>query len=158
MPEINPFRMVELRASSAAAMTASTTLTNDDLTTMAERYRGAKVHIVTTDQNLPNGANQIDFFLQTTYDDGANWVDIEDVRYLDASADTGFNNNETSSYIMVVSEAMASSGRRNVTDGTLAANTKLDLGLGNSLRLKVIFLNQTGSPSITFSVNVLLHN
>ena len=159
----HPIQRTTLRAASAAAITGSTTLTHADLGSasgapvISTRFKKAVIQVVSTDQNLPNGANQIDVYFQTTYDEGTNWVDIEAIQYLDASAATGFNDNETAKYIVTIQDKMSAESSVNMTDAGLSSPGRNDLPLGDGLRVKVVFANTTGSPSITFGIEVLLY-
>ena len=48
-------------------------------------YAGACVQILTSDVNLPNVANEIDLFLQTSYDSGTTAVDLWNIALLNAN-------------------------------------------------------------------------
>ena len=77
---------------------------------------------------------ECDVFIQTTYDGGTNWHDVENIHFEDGSEVTGFR-------IAVLSLAMSSAVARTGSDATLADDTKLDIPLGSGLRVKHAFTN-----------------
>ncbi len=108
----------------------------------------AVVTVNVTTLTVADGDDEVSFFLQTTYDGGATWVDIENVNY--ATGDTG----TTPSIIFTV--ILSNTGAETVitpTDGTLADDTKLDLPLGDRIRIKTTV---AGATAPTYAYNATL--
>lgn len=106
----------------------------------------AVVRLDVTTITTPDGDDEIDFYLQTSYNAGGDWVDLENIHF--ATADNG----NTAIRLLVVTpqRPTAADVAETETDGTLADNTKLDLPLGDRLRISVVL---TGASAPTYAYN-----
>ena len=148
-----PTESIVLRAAGLSALTSNTTLTHDRLSSDLSRYHHATVTLVTTDQSLGTASDEIDFYIQTTYDNGTTWTDLENIHFENGAAATNRDDGETGSWVSHIMRPTSRVAATAVTDGTLADDTVVDAGIGTGLRVKVVF---TQTPSITCSIHVLL--
>lgn len=109
----------------------------------------AIVQLLVTTLTLADADDEVDFWLQTTYDDGTTWVDLENVHFSNA------DNGTTASKILTIGWPRASNPAQNITDGTLADNTKLDLPPGGQLRIKTGVTGAT-APTYAYSAKATL--
>ncbi len=129
---------VEVRAASGD-LTAGETSTP---ITGLERFTEAVIRLDITKLTM-DGSDEVDFFLQTSYNGGTDWVDIENIHT--AVADNGL----TPVFELVISGPQSSAVGRVETDGALADDTKLDLPLGDRIRFKTVI---TDAPTYAYNV------
>lgn len=128
MSIIIPQRRVTLREASG---TLSANDTSTPVYTLAG-YRHARVDLIIENIDL-TGGETLDFWLQTTYDGGTSWVDIENRNY------SSIHNGLGDARLMYIGPDRpdAQDVAEDATDGGLAIDNKLDLPLGSGLRFKV---------------------
>jgi hypothetical protein len=129
---------VAIRSASGSLSAAENSTPVTDLGGFSHGLIQLNVTTITT----PDGDDQIDFYMQTSYDNGTSWIDMENIHF--ANADNG----NTSKKLLVIAPAMSSAVGRAATDGTLGDDTKLDLPLGDRLRISVKI---TGSTAPTYA-------
>lgn len=144
MSTLNPSRTSVMRAASGDLTAAETSTPIINL----EEYNYAAVLLNITKVTAIAGED-VDFFLQTTYDGGTTWTDIENIQVDEAE------NGTTLSKVLVVTpnRPTAKDVAENSTDGTLTNNTKLDLPLGSRLRFKVTINN---TPTYAYNATAYL--
>ena len=103
----------------------------------------AVVQLNVTTITTPDADDEVDFYLQVRYD-GTNYADVENIHFNQA------NNGQTSQKLLVVAGPQSSAVARTRTDGTLADNTKLDIPLGEAIRIKTAV---TGATAPTYAYN-----
>ena len=133
---------VEVRAASGALTAGESTTPITGLGI----YNSAVLRLNVTTITTPDGDDEVDFYIQTSYDAGATWVDVEAIHY--ATADNG----NTAALVAVISLPQSSAVARTATDGTLADDTKLDIPLGDRLRIKT---KVTGATDPTYAYNCI---
>ena len=131
---------VELRAASG---TLSVNETSTPVTEL-DMYNQAVIRLDVTVITTPDGDDEIDFYLQTSYNGGTDWVDLENIHF-----DNG-DNGTTARKLLVIDRPHSSAAARTETDGTLADDTKLDLPIGDRLRWKV---ELTGATAPSYAYN-----
>ena len=138
---------VEVREPSGA-LTAGE---NSTPITLLEPFSVAVVRLDVTTLTLPDADDEVHFFLQTSYNGGADWADVES-RHFTNPADDG----QTYTEIFVIGDPQASSVVRGETDGTLGLqddptpddSLKLDLPLGDRIRFRTTL---TGATAPTYA-------
>ena len=73
-----------LRTASGALTAADTSDAVDSIgpdVVRGEIYTRATVTLLVTTLTLPDADDEVDFYLQTTYDGGTNWVDVENIHF-----------------------------------------------------------------------------
>lgn len=131
---------------------ASGSLVAGETTTAIQEIGWAKTAVIRLDVTtltLPDADDVVDFYLQTSYNEGVDWVDIENIHF--ATADNG----TTSKKLLVVSDPQSSAVARAETDGALADNTKLDLPLGDRVRIKTAVEGAT-APTYAYNAEMSL--
>lgn len=103
----------------------------------------AGVFLNVTKLTTADADDEVDFYIQTTYD-GTNWFDLSCIHF--ATGDTG----TTPKYVMVFGppSVLASSVGVLATDGTLTDDTKALLPLGTHIRIKT---KVTGATAPTYA-------
>jgi len=104
----------------------------------------AVLQLDVTKITTPDVDDEVDFYIQTSYDEGSNWIDLENIHF--ANADNG----TTSTRLVVLGLPQSSAVARAVTDGALADDTKLDLPFGDRIRIKTTV---TGATAPTYAYN-----
>ncbi len=112
--------------------------------------RLAVIRLNVTTLGLPDADDEVDFYIQTSYNEGTTWADLENIHFSNA------NNGQTVSKLLVVGGPQSSAVARNETDGTLADNTKNDLPLGDRLRIKTAVTGAT-APVYAYSAEAALY-
>lgn len=131
---------------------ASGTLSVAETTTLIDGLEWARTAVVRVDITLittPDADDEIDFYLQTSYNGGTDWVDLENIHLVLA------DNGNTEVDILVIGHPQASNTYITSTDGTLTDNTKNDLPLGDRLRIKTAITGAT-APSYAYNAEVYL--
>jgi len=105
-------------------------------------YRSGIVQINNTTLTLPDGDDEVDHYLQTTFDDATTWVDMANVHF--ATADDG----TTPVKLIVINPPAGNVTDIDQTDGTLANDTKIDVPFGSQLRIKSV---TTGATEPTYA-------
>ena len=134
---------VSLGVSNVEARAASGALTAGETSTpilLLEPFTVAVIRLDITTITTPDADDEVHFFLQTSYNGGTDWVDVESLHF--GNADNG---NAPFNKLFVVSNPQSSAGVRAETDGTLGVETdptpdenlKLDLPLGDRIRIRV---------------------
>ena len=90
-----------------------------------------------------DGTDEVDFYIQTSYNGGTDWVDVENLHF--GVGDNG----DTPKVIVVIAFPQSSAVGRVETDGLLADDTKLDIPLGDRLRIRVKIVD---APTYAYSV------
>ena len=128
-----------------AIRTASGDLTAGESTTAIidlGMFSLAVLQLDVTKITTPDGDDEVDFYIQTSYDAGSNWIDLENIHF--AQADNG----TTSTRLIVLGLPQSSAVARAVTDGSLADDTKLDLPFADRIRIKTTV---TGATAPTYA-------
>lgn len=89
------------------------------------------------------GSDEVDFYIQTSYNGGTDWVDIENLHF--GVGDNG----ATPKVLVVISPPQSSAVGRVETDASLADDTKLDLPLGDRIRIRTTIVD---TPTYAYSV------
>ena len=112
-------------------------------------YSRAVIFFDITTLTLADGDDEVDFYIQTRYDD-VNWVDIENLHYDNA------NNGETPKRVVGIGgvEYLAADLAITPLDGALADDTKVKLTLGSQLRVKTVI---TGATAPTYAYAAVVH-
>jgi len=131
---------IELRAASGTLSVNETSTPVTDI----EIYNQAVIRLDVTEITTPDADDEVDFYLQTSYNGGTDWVDLENIHF-----DNG-DNGTTAIKLLVIDRPHSSAAARTETDGTLADDTKLDLPIGDRLRWKV---ELTGATAPSYAYN-----
>ncbi len=108
----------------------------------------AAVYLNVTKLTTPDADDEVDFYIQTTYD-GTNYVDLENVHY--ATADNGTT--PTSVLIFGPPNVLAASTAAAATDGALGDDTKALMPLGSAMRIKTAVAGAT-APTYAYNATV----
>ena len=146
------YKEVKVINASDGAITASTTYAPSALNQIGF-YRECWCVIKTTDQDLPGAGDAVDVFIQTTFDSGNNWVDVENIHFENGTAVANRDDNETGTWVAALTGAMISTTARETGDATIDADTKLDIGFGSGLRVKIVVAN-AGNITCDFYVHL----
>lgn len=144
MSTISPFKSnVTVRSASGSLTAAETTTPVTNLGPF--NYAVIRLDVTTI---TATAGEEIDFYLQTTYNGGTDWVDIENIHFDNA------DNGGTSKRLLLVGPGRptAADVAETETDGTLADDTKLDLPLGEQIRFKVSITN---TPTYAYNAEAL---
>ena len=135
----SPGNVFTLRAASGDLTAGETT------TAVPVIGTNAGIFLNVTKLTTADADDEVDFYIQTTYDD-TNWFDLSCVHY--ATGDTG----STPKVVMVFGppSVLASSVGVVATDGTLADNTKVLAPLGMKIRIKTAVTGAT-APTYAYS-------
>lgn len=127
---------------------ASGDLTVADITTGVDMGNLATVVVTlnVTTLTVPDADDVVDFWLQTTYDDGVTWIDVENANYV--TGDTGTT--PTLIFFVDAHDITGVVGALTPTDGALAADTKAKFPLGDQLRWKTAV---AGATAPTYAYN-----
>lgn len=87
-------------------------------------------------------SGELRFYLQTSYNGGTDWADVECF-----TLTVGLGQSATKNMVITNPVPVAATSALVETDGSLANNTKNDLPLGDSLRIKV---DETGTSTYEF--------
>lgn len=98
------------------------------------------VHIDLTNFTIPDADETVTFYVQTTFN-GTDWVDLESFRHNAATAQERYLEFIASAYALV--DPPITPG-----DGALTADTKVDLGFGRQIRIKVAHSDPSGADSV----------
>ena len=109
----------------------------------------AVVRIDITTLTTPDGDDEVDFFIQTSYNGGTDWVDVEQIHYANAE------NGTTPTVLAVIGGPQSSAVARAETAAALADDTKLDLPLGDRLRIVTAVAGAT-APTYAYNAEVFL--
>lgn len=131
-----------LRAASASALSAGTTVTSS----VFSSHRGVTVFLDINTLTLPDADDEVDFYLQTSYDGGTTWCDLENLHFGNAA------NGTTAKRVLSVGAAEfgASDTAVTCTDGTLADGTKVKTPMGDRVRIKTAVSGAT-APTYDFT-------
>lgn len=141
---------VELVGDSFTLRAASGALTAGESTTAVTNLGGmtfCTVQLNVTTITTADADDEVDFYLQTSYDDGTTWADLENVHY--DMGDTG----TTATVLLRVGatgDVLAADTAAARTDGALADGSKLKIYLGDRLRFKTAV---TGATAPTYAYN-----
>ena len=137
-------------ALSTALRSASGALTAGESTAAITGLQGAILAVVRLDVTTittPDADDEVDFYIQTSYNEGTDWVDLENIHFATA------NNGQTALRLIVIALPQSSAIAGTETDGALADNTKLDLPIGDRIRIKTTV---TGATAPTYAYNAEL--
>ena len=101
---------------------------------------------------LPDGDDEVDFYIQTSYDNGATWTDLENVHF--AIADDGTSPTRILRIAPWPTVSSADKAADN-TDGTINDNTKNAYPVGGIIRIKTTVTGAT-APTYAYSAVVFL--
>lgn len=138
-------RAVTLRSASGALTAGETTTAVQHL----QVFREAVVLINITTATLADGDDEVDFYLQTTYD-GTNWTDLANVHL--ANADNG---SPQKTVIEVGAIPAGVAQLDDPTDGAVADDQNVDYPLGSQLRIKTAVAGAT-APTYAYSAVAIL--
>lgn len=114
------------------------------------RFDEGVVFLNVTKITTADGDDEVDFYVQTTYDGGTNWSDLENVHF-----DNADNGTAAKKILAIgVTENPATLTAQNSTDGTLADDTKLYLPIGSQIRIKTA-VTGASAPTYAYSATVL---
>lgn len=127
---------------------ASGDLTAGETTTAItglESYRGGIVRLDVTKTTTADADDEVDYYIQTSYNGGTDWADIENVHY-------GNGDNGTTEILLLTIGQLNDSPGTPVTetDGSLADGTQNDIPLGDRIRIKTAV---TGDTAPTYAYN-----
>lgn len=131
---------VTVRAASGALTTGETTTPVTGL----GAYRLAVIRLDVTTITTPDGDDEVDFYIQTSYNGGTDWADVENVHFDNA------DNGNTAIKLIIIGDPQTSAVARDETDGSLADDTKNDIPLGDRLRIKTVV---AGASAPTYAYN-----
>jgi hypothetical protein len=136
-------RLRTIRSASGALSAGETTtaITGVHLFTQAAIYIDITT-ITTTDVD-----DEVDFYLQTTYDGGTTWIDLANVHV--ENADDGLTQ-KTFIFISQIGVGIAQTDGG--TDGTLTDDTNVDYPMGSQLRIKTAVTGAT-DPTYAYSAS-----
>ena len=132
-------RTATLRAASGSLSAAETTTAVIGLHVFSE----AVVYLNITTATLADADDEVDFYLQTTYDGGTTWTDLSCIHLAN-----GDNGSPQKSVILVGRAANGIAQAEDTTDGTLADDTNVDYPIGTQLRIKTKI---TGATAPTYA-------
>lgn len=114
------------------------------------RSQVATVFLDVTKLTTADGDDEVDFYVQTTYDGGTTWSDLENVHFDQA------DNGATPTKILAfgLRDILAADTAAAHTDGTLADDSKLKLPLGTKIRIKTKVAGAT-APTYAYSAAVV---
>lgn len=116
-----------------------------------EKFRSALVDINVANIETPDPDDEIDFFVQTSYDKGTTWEDVANFHL-----DNGDDGVEPQFAVISIGPAPAGVGVFAHSDQALADNTNRDLPLGDRLRIVVVLTGAT-APTYDYSARVSLY-
>lgn len=108
-------------------------------------YKSAIVRLDVTKLTLADGDDEVDFYVQTSYNGGADWADIENIHF-----DNADNGTTAIKLIVIGTPVDAPDAPIAETDGTLADDTQNDIPLGDRIRVKTTV---TGATAPTYAYN-----
>lgn len=111
----------------------------------------ALIVLKATTLTLADADDEVDFYIQTTYDGATTWNDLANVHF--ANADDG---STPTKLIRILGHGQAFTNKA-LTDGTLADNTVSNLPLGDQLRIKCAVTGAT-APTYAFNATALVRN
>jgi hypothetical protein len=138
-------REMTLRAASGDLTAGETTTAVIDL----QSFGDVIVFINITTATLADADDEVDFYLQTTYD-GTNWVDLANVHL--ANADNG-SPQKTMIAIGAIPAGVAQLD--DPTDGAIADDTNADYPIGSQLRIKTAVTGAT-APTYAYAAVAIL--
>ena len=112
--------------------------------------RLAVIRLDITTLTLADGDDEVDFFIQTSYNAGTDWADVENVHF------TVADNGTTIILLIVIGLPQSSATARTETDAALADDSKLDLPLGDRLRIQTAVTGAT-APTYAYNAEVSLY-
>lgn len=117
-----------------------------------DSYRIVVIYLDITTLTTADGDDEVDFYIQTTYDDdNLIWFDVENVHF--ANADDG----TTPTKILIYDSHQSAAVVRDATDGTLADDSKLDIPLGIKIRIKTAVTGAT-APTYAYQAHGIKRN
>lgn len=114
------------------------------------RSQVATVFLNVSKLTLPDADDEVDFYVQTTYDGGTTWSDLENVHF--AQADNGTTPKKILAFGL--RDVLAADTAAAHTDAALADGTKLKLPLGTEIRIKTKVAGAT-PPTYAYSADVV---
>jgi hypothetical protein len=117
---------------------------SDEVTCMPAKV--AVVDLNVTQITTPDGDDEIDFYIQTTFD-GIDWVDRAQVHFATA------NNGQTARRLVLFGQPASDADIVTPTDGAIADNTDANVPLGLKVRIKVVLTGAT-APSYNYNAYV----
>ena len=138
-----PGTTATLRAASGDLSAAETT------SAVNVNHPNAAVYLDITKITTADGDDEVDWYVQTTYD-GTHWTDLECIHRDNA------DNGGTAELILISGppNVLAAAVGVAVTDGALADDTKALLPLGTQMRIKVAI---TGATAPTYAYNAAVY-
>ncbi len=109
------------------------------------QYNNAIIQAIFATLTLPDGDDVIDVYLQTSFDGGTTWVDIENVHF-----ETTEDGNTPTFIFMIGPAVVGTTTGRTPTDGTITDDTKVDVPLGDRIRFKTLLAGAT-APTYNFT-------
>ena len=104
----------------------------------------AVIRLDITEITTPDGDDEVDWYIQTSYNGGVDWADLENVHV--ATAENG----TTEIHLIVIGRPDTTTTSRPETDAGLADDTKLDLPIGDRIRIRTVV---TGTTAPTYAYN-----
>jgi hypothetical protein len=117
--------------------------------TSAEIYTSNAVDVIIyvdiTKMTTADGDDEVDFYFQTTYNNGTDWVDLENAHY--ANADNG-TTPDIVAHLGPGPPVSSNTNYATATDGSLADDTKIKFPAGTHVRIKTTV---TGATAPTYA-------
>lgn len=139
-------RQITLRAASGNLTAGETTTAVTNLQVAHE----AIVFINITVATLADGDDEVDFYLQTTYDEGTSWVDLANVHL--ANSDNG---SPQKTMIEIGAIPAGVDQLDDPTDGSIADDTNANYPIGSQLRIKTTVTGAT-APTYAYSATAIV--
>ena len=105
------------------------------------------VRLDVTTITTPDGDDEVDFYIETSYNQGVDWADVENIHFDNA------DNGNSSVRLIVIGRPQSSAVARAETAATLADDTKLDLPPGDRIRIQTAVTGAT-APTYAYSAEV----
>lgn len=138
-------RLRTVRAASGALAVAETTTAITGL----QLFTQAVVYVNITTATLVDGDDEVDFYIQTTYDDGTTWIDLANVHL--ATADNG---SPQKTLIFISDMAAGVAQLDDPTEGTISDDTNADYPVGSQMRIKTLITGAT-APTYAYTVTAV---
>ena len=139
-------RYVTLRTASGSLTAGETTTPVTGLQVVHE----AIVFFNITTATLADGDDEVDFYLQTTYDNGTSWVDLANIHL--ANADNG---SPQKTMIEIGAIPAGVDQLDDPTDGSIADDTNANYPIGSQLRIKTAVTGAT-APTYAYTVTAII--
>ncbi|MCH8991692.1 MAG: hypothetical protein IIA44_08095, partial [Acidobacteria bacterium] len=108
----------------------------------------AAIRLDITTITTADGDDEVDWYVQTSYNRGADWADVANVHVANAE------NGNTELHLLTIDRAQTNVGVVTESDGTLADDTRLNIPLGDRIRIRTAVTGAT-APTYAYNAEVL---